>query len=167
MEEESKSEWRKKPEGQKKRGSQEQVGGGYRKEIEDLRWPIKLPGVTSNPPDFTFRALVYPSLESPTPAHFIPVASKPCPHLPQPQPYTGVSAASPHDSPFLHPCGYFPELSQLGGASLSHHQKTTTTTRKNKRRLNVVERWQESDLRCWDGIQHLCREVQWMLTAVN
>lgn len=52
MEEESKSEWRKKPEGQKKRGSQEQVGGGYRKEIEDLRWPIKLPGVTSNPPRF-------------------------------------------------------------------------------------------------------------------
>lgn len=73
---------KRKSEGQEQHDCQEVVGG-YRKEIEALSWPIKLPGVTSNPPDFTRRDLVLqqPLLDSSTPAHFSPVAGKKPSHL--------------------------------------------------------------------------------------
>lgn len=67
--------------------------------------------------------------------------------------HTRVSAVSPqalHDSPPLHLCRHFPELSHLAMAKI-------------KRQINGVAWWQESDFQFWDRIQCLCRRVQYML----
>lgn len=122
---------RRKTEGQKQCDSIGQVGGGYRKETV-FELTRKSPSCYQQPLDFIFRALVLqqPLLESSTPAHFSPAASKtpPTSHN-HSLTHKGLCRRpwAPHDSPPPYLCSYFPELSQLGRACLSPSKNKQTT----------------------------------------